>query len=250
MLLACGLVGACTATSGTSAASGAGSTATAAASPAAHVVPLLGGCSHEVPCKLQAGTYETSGRWAFLRGLRVTVPAGWFSEEQDAGEFNLHPVDQPDAVLFFSKDIVATANDLAGTPLAGVSGTADGFTSWLTSNPDLVVTRPLPAMVGHVQAIVVDVQTSPTAMNVDSGCPAKPCVSFLRDVKHWEGPLSISHAEVVRMYVGTIGPADRLHTFVAAIDFPGTQGAALETFTERVRPILDSVVIPDVIVDN
>lgn len=213
-------------------------------------MPLLGGCSHDNPCTLEAGTYETSGRWAFLRGLRVTVPAGWFSEEQDAGEFNLHPLDQPDAVLFFSKDIVATANDLPGTPLAGVSGTAQGFTSWLTSNPDLVVTKPQPAMVGHVPAVAIDVQTSPTAKNVDSGCPSKPCVSFLRDVKHWEGPLSISHAEVVRMYVGTIGPVNDLHTFVAAIDFPGTQGAALETFTERVRPILDSVVIPDVIVDN
>jgi hypothetical protein len=37
---------------------------------------------------------------------------------------------------------------------------------------------------------------------------------------------------------------------VVAIDFQGLPGPALEAFTERVRPILDSVVVPDEIIEN
>jgi hypothetical protein len=270
LLIACGLVGACAATLGTSGTSGAQAAATPAApvassrpslewlapsagakSPTTSVAPLAFGCSHDVPCNLEAGTYETSGRWAFLRGLQVTVPGGWFSDEQDAGEFNLHPVGQPDSAVFFWKDMSATANDLAGTPLPGVSRTATGLVSWLSSNSDLVVTKPRPTMIGRLPAATVDVQVSSTAKSVGSDCPVKPCVGFLRDVKHWDGPFSLFRGEILRVYFATIGPTSD-HTFVVAIDAPGLppQAPALDAFTERVGPILDSVVIPEVIVDN
>lgn len=272
LLMACWLASACGATPGASATAGAPATATpapasatpspsssgsvapssAAESPSPGVIPLLYGCSPERSCTLEAGTYETSGQWAFLRGLRVTVPTGWYSDEQDAGEFNLHPVGQSDTTIFFWKDMVATANDVAGTPLAGVSGTAKGLVAWLTSNPDLIVTKPRQTMIGQVPMVTVDVQVSPRAKSVGSDCPVKPCVGFLRDAKHWDGSFSLFHGEILRVYFGTIGPVDDLHTFVVALDAPGLppQGPALEAFTERVRPILDSVVIPDVIVDN
>src|SRR5207244_759825 len=89
VLLACGLVGACAGTPATSAPSDADSIAIAPAlatassssfeslapsagveSPTPGVIPLFFGCSHDAPCNLEAGTYETSGQWAFLRGLR------------------------------------------------------------------------------------------------------------------------------------------------------------------------------------
>jgi hypothetical protein len=272
LLLACGLVTACAAAPGTRSTSGAQAAATAApsvaassrqssgsltpsagaTSPSARVIALPFGCGHDGPCDLEAGTYETSGRWAFMRGMQVTVPAGWFSDEQDAGEFNLHPVGQPDSAVFFWKDMSATANDPAGTPLPGVSTTATGLVSWLTSSSDLVVTQPRPTMIGQVPMVTVDVQVSGTAKNVGSDCPVKPCVGFIRDMKHWDGPFSLFNGEVLRMYFGTIGDAGHPHTFVVAIDAPGPppQGPALAAFTERARPILDSVVIPDVIVDN
>jgi hypothetical protein len=257
LLLACWLASACGATPEASVIAGAPPTATpapasATPSPSPGVIPLLYGCGHERSCTLEAGTYETSGQWAFLRGLRVTVPTGWYSDEQDAGEFNLHPVGQSDSSLFFWKDMVATANDVAGTPLAGVSRTAKGLVAWLTSNPDLIVTKPRQTMIGQVPMVTLDVQVSPRAKSVGSDCPVKPCVGFLRDAKHWDGPFSLFHGEILRVYFGTIGPVDDLHTFVVAIDAPGLppQGPALEAFTEQLRPILDSVVIPDVIVDN
>ena len=272
LLLACGLVGACAATPGASTTSSAPATVAPASaiagpsrspsgssapsdageSPSPGVIPLLYGCGHERSCTLEAGTYETSGQWAFLRGLRVTVPAGWYSDEQDAGEFNLHPVGQPDAAVFFWKDMVAAANDPAGTPLAGVARTAKGLVSWLTENPDLIVTKPRPTMIGQVPMVTVDVQVSSRAKSVGSDCPVKPCVGFLRDPKHWDGAFSLFRGEILRVYFGTIGPVDDRHTFVVAIDAPGLppQGPRLDAFTERVRPILDSVVIPDVIVDN
>jgi hypothetical protein len=261
LLLACALVGACAATPSASATSSAPPTATATGAPtsarpapsagagssAAAVTPLRTGCD---PCNLDAGTYVTSGQAAFLRGLQVTVPTGWFSDEQDAGEFNLHPVGQPDDSIFFWKDLSATPNDQTGTQLAGVSGTATGLVSWLTSNPDLVVSKPRPAMIGQVPMVIVDVRVSRTAKTPkNSDCHADPCVWFLRDMKHWDHPFDIAKGDIARFYFGTIGQASDPHTFAVEIEGRGFDAPALDTFTERVGLILDSVVIPDVIVD-
>ncbi len=49
------------------------------------------------PCQFTAGTYQTYGRWAFLPGLTMSIPDGWNSTEQDAGEFNLINPDFPEA---------------------------------------------------------------------------------------------------------------------------------------------------------
>ena len=258
VLLACALVGACAATPGASATSSAPPKATGAptsarpapsagaGSSAATVTSLRTGCD---PCNLDAGTYETSGQWAFLRGLQVTVPTGWFSDEQDAGEFNLHPVGQPDDSVFFWKDLSATPNDQAGTQLAGVSGTATGLVSWLTSNSDLVVSKPRPTMIGQVPMVIVDVRVSRTAKTPkNSDCHADPCVWFLRDMKHWDHPFAIAKGDIARFYFGTIGPASDRHAFVVEIEGRGFDAPALDAFTERVGPILDSVVIPNDIV--
>lgn len=273
LLLACGLVAACAAMPGTSftsspqaaapttlvttspapASLGSLDPSAGGAAPVQIVIPLLFGCGHDRPCNLAAGTYATSGQWAFLRGLQVTVPTGWFSDEQDAGEFNLHPVGQPDDSVFFWKDLSATANDLAGTPLAGVPGTATGLVSWLTSNSDLIVSKPRPAMIGQVPMVMVDVLVSDTAKTpkqAHSDCPADPCVGFLRDTRHWDGPFAIARGEIARLYFGSIGPASEPHTFAVGMVGRGFDTSALDAFTKRARPILDSVVIPDVIVDN
>jgi hypothetical protein len=260
-LLACGLVAACAATPGASLMSGApvgtpppaSATPGASVSPAAGVTPLRTGCGHDDPCNLAAGSYATSGQFAFLRGLQVTVPSGWYSDEQDAGEFNLHPVGQPDDSVFFWKDLVATANDLAGTPLAGVSGTAPGLVAWLTADPDLIVTEPRQTVIGRVPVVMVDVEVSQAAKTPKSAysdCPADPCVGFLRDAKHWDGPLAIARGEIARLYFGTIGPASGPHLFAVGIEGQGFDAPSIDAFTKRVRPILDSVVIPDIIVDN
>jgi hypothetical protein len=259
LLLACGLLGACGAAPDKGATSGPSAIAPVtkvAASPAPSnlvkstlpaVIPLRVGCD---PCILAAGTYATSGAAAFLRGLQVTVPSGWFSDEQDAGEFNLHPVGQPDDSIFFWKDLSATPNDQAGTQLAGVSGTATDVVAWLTANPDLIVTTPQETMIGQVPAAMVDVRVSHTAKTPkNSDCHADPCVWFLRDMKHWDHPFAIAQGDIARFYFGTIGQASDPHTFAVEIEGRGFDAPALDAFTQRARPILDSVVIPDVI-DN
>ena len=229
-----------------------------AASVAPSVTPLLFGCSHEAPCNLEAGTYETSGQSAFLRGMQVTVPAGWFSDEQDAGEFNLKPVGEGDASITFWKDVTAVANDPAGTPVAGVSGSPDSLVSWLTSNSDLIVTEPRPTMIGRLSAVTVDIQVASTATGFSSDCPPglSPCVSFMDDLDHWGGPYSLFRGEILRAYFAAIGPTSD-HLFIVGVHAPGfppsgaaLDEAALDAFTERAGPILDSVVIPDVIEDN
>ena len=63
-------------------------------------MPLLAGCSDGAPCELSAGTWTLTGDYSFILGMEVTVPDGWRSLEQDAGEFTLFPLDHPNDHIF------------------------------------------------------------------------------------------------------------------------------------------------------
>jgi len=91
--------------------------------------------------------------------------------------------------------------------------------------------------------------------------PGDACANPLRDP--WEGTFGItvnsredpspacpcSHA--VRLFFATIGPTSDPHTFVVAVvayaPDPMAEPALLQA---KVQPILDSVRVPDVVVDN
>ncbi len=100
--------------------------------------------------------------------------------------------------------------------------------------------------------MTVDVRVSKTARTPGSGCPADPCVAFLKDPKHWAHPFAIASGWISRLYFGTIGGlSGAKHTFVVEIEAAAiSDQAALEALTKRAQPILDSVGIPEVILNN
>ena len=108
----------------------------ASASPQATPIPLTYGCAPKVArCQnIPAGTYTTAGQYAFLPGLTATIPAGWSSWEQDAGEFNLHQVSDQNAnnVLYFWRDMAAVGAD--GLVAPGVGRTPADLVAFLTSD--------------------------------------------------------------------------------------------------------------------
>ena len=110
--------------------------------PADGVIQLDQGCQPGIArCEdLPAGTYETSGTWALLRGLTLTLPAGWSSAEQDAGEFQLHQATDQAQVseIYFWVDVVAWVDGKARPELGT---TADEFADYLLGDSRLIVSE-------------------------------------------------------------------------------------------------------------
>jgi len=253
------------------------------ASPAAHasgVTLLAYGCGNEVNCdNLPPGTYETSGTWAFLRGLTVSLPAGWSSGEQDAGEFELHQASDINSgsEIYFWHDVVAWVD---GAPRPELGTTADALADYLLSDARLnasegphrtfTVRSPetlIPA--GTVEARSISVILSDSAATEPGGsfadCPADACVGFLTDQLHWGGGQAAltrgdsgcqpECAQAMRLYIASIGPENRpdlrAHNFVVALSTYGTDPlVALRDWETKVEPIVDNILLPYVIVDN
>jgi hypothetical protein len=263
--------------------------ATDAPSPAAS--PLLYGCEPGLDrCEgLAPGTYVTAGQYAFLTGLTVTVPAGWSSGEQDAGEFELHPQEDVDRYrgLAFWRDMVAW---VANRPAPELGVTADDLVTYLLSDPRLDVVEGEPrtfqryAADGSVSQTVtartVTVMLAADAPKEVAECPATACADFLGDPYHWgtdhgvgiirghvpgedELPGMIAAGvvadasecpcgNVFKVYVAQLGPAN---TFLASVatfgpDHPDSLAAALADLEREVEPILASVILPWQIVAN
>ena len=283
LLLACGLVGACAATPGTSATSVAAPT-TSKAQPAASVaapttsaaapttiaeptpIPIWTGPGDRVPgapgqcdsagrpCQFTAGTYQTYGRWAFLPGLTMSIPDGWKSTEQDAGEFNLQNPDFPDGSgLFFWRDVVPVEPD--GTIVPGVSSTVAGMTDWLKADRQLVVTAPMKVVIGKgLDTTTFVVEVADGAVNKVPECaPGKAtCFPLLTDPGHWgDGHWNVASTESSRYYLATVGPVSDRHLLVVALvaDAADPRGphVGADSVAERLRfekaaaPILDSL---------
>jgi hypothetical protein len=113
---------------------------------------LESGCSDTSPCRFQAGA-SVVGDQGVIPGLRLTLPRGWSSTENDVGELNLVPPGHPDDRLFLWLDLAAVKSSGAGhgtTILKDVGRTPGALITWLTRNHDfLVVARPVPATIGH-----------------------------------------------------------------------------------------------------
>ena len=136
-------------------------------------MPLFVGCSDEAPCELSAGTWTLTGDGSFILGLEVTVPDGWESLEQDAGEFNLFPLEHPDDHILMVKDIAAVTTDGSFRLVPDVPQTIEGLTAYWRADPNLVVSEPTQTTIaGGIAATTFIVSISPDAQFADPGCPA------------------------------------------------------------------------------
>lgn len=228
--------------------------ATASSGPSASTAnELTRWCSDSSPCVLTAGTWVTAGVYAFIRGMAVTVPGGWSSFAANWGEFKLVPSDHPDDAIFMWLDAAAIESN-GETPkvLSGVPRTPEGLTASFRKNPDLVVSTPTETTIaGDVPALTYVIGVSPSAAYTSRGCPSYPtCANLLGDPAHGTpgDSYSIGAPEVVRLYLATIGTAPDRHMLVISID--ATDLAELERLTAVADPIIASIRLPAVIVDN
>jgi len=210
-------------------------------------------CTHEKPCQFADGTYATFGPWAFLPGLTMTIPGGWYSNEQDAGEFSLLNTRHGKGGLFFWRDMIPV--DPEGQPLVDIPSTPEALTDWFEKNPNLTVTEPESVTIGHgIQATTFTFRTTPGVRNTDPGCPDYPpgaavCFGLITDPAHWgDGSWYVASAHATRLYLASIGPDTNTHLLLVAvlgtIEAPSTQTdpfVELERIEAGVQPILDSL---------
>jgi hypothetical protein len=250
------------------------------ATPAGGVIQLEYGCQGVGRCEdLPAGTYETSGKFAFLPGLTLTLPEGWSAGEQDAGEFELSQSSDPDPriqiseILFWS-DVVPWVEGRARLDLGA---TADELADYLLADERLVVTeapsrtfgvrgpddlRPVSSVKARSLSVIVS-DSAHTERVHASECPAEACINLLQDPDHWPGtfellrntpaddPLCPRCSRAVRFYIADIGSDQDPHTLVIALSTFGLD--ALESLSDwetQVEPIIASVLVPYIVVNN
>jgi hypothetical protein len=253
-------------------------TATYGAS-ADQVIHLEYGCAPDLArCEdMPAGTYETSGQWAFLQGLRLTLPEGWSSGEQDAGEFELTRASDTNRVseIYFWSDVVPWVDGRARPDLGT---TVDGFADYLLGDQRMIVSEgptrrfsvrgPDDSMPGSsVEARSFSLLVSDSAQtepDVASDCPAETCIGILTDTDHWDGAFELLGAfptddpvcpggcsQAVRLYIASIGDPSDPHTFVVVLSTFGTDALqSLSDWETHVETILASVLVPFAVVNN
>ena len=219
------------------------------------------GCSPGVTrCEdLTAGTYATTGQFAFMPGLVVTLPPGWSSAEQDAGEFNLYPVSDTNLndMLVFWLDVVAAGP--TGQPVPGIGTTPQELADFLANDPSLIVSERGTATIGDgIRATTLVMQVNPTGPKDDpEDCPGDRCAFPLHDPRHWDGAIGItvnsfedpqqacpcSHA--IRLYLASIGSASDPHTFaVAVMVYASDPESELASLQADVQSMIDSIRLP------
>jgi hypothetical protein len=204
-----------------------------------------------VPGDLPEGEYDTV--WFFGGELRLTLDAGWTSREDSTGEFVVSPIYAPDVndILFWEDVYPVEPPGGADTwhsfdkvePIKGVPSTAAGLLDWMTSSPQLEVSKPTAGAIGDLPAMVVDVSVADDAVDDDpKNCPVRACVNFL-GFPQWDGAWGIAGGPV-RFYLSDVTYGGRDHLFVAAI-YPvdpadmKTLGRAGERLISTVRVAAD-----------
>jgi len=220
--------------------------------PPAPTGPLaLISCHDGEECPVDAGSYVTEGPYAFMPGLAITIPAGWFLTEQDNGELSIRPNDHRDSVLFLWKDLDVIVSSHrtapAGTVVPAAGATPESIVRWFTTNPDFrVLAAPKAAkLAGGTTGTVLDLGISKTANYGDPDCPGNPrCADLFKDVIHWGNNFyGIGGLEVIRLFVATVEYPTGNHIFLMAMDVPSAD--ALKSFATEAQPIIDSLRLPE-----
>lgn len=174
--------------------------------------------------------------------LTITLPdGGWHIGEDGPGEFKLDRVSDPLQELKF---LAPPTPVRGGEPVTGVDPTPEGLTTWLRSNPDLVVTAPTSLVIaGGIEARWVEVSVAPSAKNDDPQCPDPPCVLFFKfdaDMYHFDFGLT-NHQTVRLLFAPVVTKFGDARTLLIIVD-PGTPDR-FDGLWALTAPILDSLKI-------
>lgn len=236
--------------------------------------PLLFGCEEGLArcTDIAPGTYYTAGEWALLPGLTFTLPAGWSSLANEAGELELHRTGDDRNEILVWRDVVPWQD---GRPDVNVASDPEAWIARLAGNGCLEVSEPERVVLGDwidlrgggqqadLQAIGVSVGISGEAAYETAGCPDSGEIAILSDPMHWEHPFTVGGdamndsgcpcVAVQRLYFASIGYASHRHLLVVALQSYGPNGdraAEMASLQAAAQPILDSLIAPAIVVDN
>jgi hypothetical protein len=208
---------------------------------------LRGGCSDSAPCHYAAGSYRL-GPDAIIPDLRLTLPSGWFSTENDVGELALIPSRARDDRLFVWRDLsaVKSSGPRAGSALSSVGTTANALIAWLTRNHDFLIVSAPSAGTGvrGVKGKTLTVGVSKSAKFGDPGCPSNPrCAALFTNTDYWGSEFyAIGFPEEARISIGTVHLFGARRTFFVTLDAPNH--AALTRLAAMAKPIISSIRLP------
>lgn len=216
-------------------AGGAGTPASAASGSVASCNSAYRYCD---PGKLHPGVYTTRG---FLPGMRVSVPSsGWTSHQDSTTEFRLsapgYPVDtQTTPVIRFWID-PRVSTPCTDKVLPYKMTTPARAVHWLTTNKNFIVSNTGRTMIaGHIPALRIDYDVSPTAPKCDPHCPDVSCIdyfAFMGGPQPDATDLAPTHTpgikdgfgtgahDPVRLYFAHIGPPSHSHLFMVGVETP------------------------------
>jgi hypothetical protein len=191
----------------------------------------------------QAPTSVTYTARVFMRGMKITVPAGWTVHEDHPGEFNLaSPAGRlAETNIHFWLDPIPTAPH--GVVLPTLGRTPSALIGWLRANDNFVVSTPTPRRVARgVAATSVDLDVAATAPREDPSC-TNPCLTYFV----FKGPgyhfgYGTGQDEPVRLYFATLHQGSATHTFTISVDTPSAN--AFKAMLPVAATILATVRLP------
>jgi hypothetical protein len=179
----------------------------------------------------------------FMRGMKVTTPAGWAIHEDHPGEFNL--ASPPGALagtnIHFWLDPIPTAPH--GVVLPNVGRTPSALVAWLRLNRNFIASHPVQRRIaGSLKAVSVDLDVAASAPREDPGCPISCITYFIFKGRGYSFPFGTGHGELTRLYFATLGPKGSHQTFTVAVDTPSPK--AFNALAPIASNILASMRLP------
>ena len=174
-----------------------------------------------------AGPFEIGVRYQtkyFFGGyLTVTPMREWQGGEDSTGELGFFSPNDGEYGIKFAMDLWPVTDRQR---VEGVPNTADGLIGWLRDNPRYSISDEIPASIGSIPAIAIDVWNSSKAPSQYEDCLGEPCSDMFG-------------FEQFQDYGGILG--DDVYRFVFAdVEFSGTRHVLVVVMEARDRADLDS----------
>jgi hypothetical protein len=171
-------------------------------------MPTDGVCEAERVCLGVVQADSTQHADVFTPHFTFTVPPGqWQNRDQSDGTFTLESIDNPGDFMAFYRSPTATKAD--GSPVTPAVGTSvAALSAWLTSNPLVTASAPMPVTVARLHGIRTDIAVAPGAASHPADCPVQACVGIFRGLDSarlpsWEWDWAIASGEQARVYLLT-----------------------------------------------
>ena len=189
----------------------------------------------------KAGPFEVGVRyqtkWFFGGYMTVTPARPWDGGEDSTGELSLVPPGD-EYSIGFALDLYPVTD---GVRITDVPNTADGLIGWLRRNKHYEVSKEIPAAIGSVPAIAIDVWNSDEAPSQYEDCLGEPC-SDMFSFEQYQDNGGILGDDVYRLYFADVEYGGSRHVFVVTVQARDRED--LDSRLAAAEELLASVTVP------